>query len=209
VPLLLDHAEHSRTPAANISSNPLLQDFCDDAHLLGGGPTIEPQHGFLGSLLGSDLSLLEAPQSVQLVTLAKTTPSSPPADLCLLPDRSPSVFRPPTSPSVVDEIFELQLQQNWVCTCAAYSPTRALAADMLNDALHAQTPQLAVCASPRNHQGGDTSAPLPPLADVPVVQPAARTAASVASFIDSLKLPLEEPPGLHPTARPDSQERRR
>ena len=213
----------SRPSAANISSNPLLQDFCDDAHLLGGGPTVEPQHGFLGSLLGSDLSLLEAPRSVQLVTLAETTPSSPPADLCLLSDRSPSVFRPPTSPSVIDEIFELQLQQNWVCTGAAYSPTRALAADMLNDALHAQTPQLAVCASPgnhqgddttapstpmadvpavqpatvcaspRNHQGGDTSAPLPPLADVLVVQPAARTAASVASFIDSLKLPLEEP----------------
>ena len=148
---------------------------------------------------------------MQPVTLAVTTPSSLPADLCLLPDRSPSVFRPPTSSSVVDEIFELQLQQNWVCT------------DMLNDALHAQTPQLAVCASPRNHQGddttapstpmadvpavqpatvcaspgnhqgGDTSVPLPPVADVPVVQPAARTAASAASFIDSLKLPLEEP----------------
>ena len=94
---------------------------------------------------------------------------------------------------------------------------------MLNDALHAQTPQLVVCASPGIHQSDDTTAPstpmavvpavqpatvcaspgnlqsgdtstqLPPVADVPVVQPAARTAASVASFIDSLKLPLEEP----------------
>ena len=143
-----------------------------NAHLLGGGPMVEPQHGFLGSLLGPDLSLLEDPRSVQLVTLAETTPSSPPVDLCLLPDKSPSVFRPPTSPLVVDEIFELQLQQNWVCTGAAYSPTRALAADMLNDALHAQTPQLAVCASPRNHQGDDTTAPSTPMADVPVVQPA-------------------------------------
>ncbi|CAD6340563.1 unnamed protein product [Miscanthus lutarioriparius] len=151
VPLLLDHAEHSRTPAANISSNPLLQDFCDDAHLLGSGPTVEPQHGFLGSLLGSDLSLLEAPRSVQL---------TPQLAVCASPRNHQ-----------VDD------------TTAPSTPMADVPA----------VQPATVCASLGNHQGGDTSAPLPPLADAPVVQPAARTAASVASFIDSLKLPLEEP----------------